>query len=39
MRRTCQGYCGGYVALENAHFVGPDAEVFCEDCFEQQTDD
>jgi len=39
MRRTCQGYCGGYVDLAEARQVGPEGELFCEDCFERQADD
>ncbi|WP_256403546.1 hypothetical protein [Haloterrigena gelatinilytica] len=35
MRRTCQGYCGGYVDLAEAHTVGRDGEKFCEDCYER----
>jgi len=38
MRRTCQGYCGGDVEFVEAQFVGPDAEVFCEDCAERADD-
>jgi len=39
MRRTCQGYWGSYVDLEDAHHVGPDREVFFPDCYERQADD
>lgn len=35
MRRTCQGYCGGYVDLTEARTVGPEGEQFCPDCYER----
>lgn len=33
MKQPCQGYCGGYVKLENICHVGFGGERFCPECY------